>query len=248
MTIAQVVIDAREPAHVRRLTFGGLPVEASTQLDAGDIWALTDDAAIVAIERKTVSDLANTLRDDRLFGQISRLRALTPWAYLLVSGVMTPLANGGTAIDGRSSAWDYNALQGALLTVQELGVHVVTIAGDHEIEAAVLRLANRTRGDVRIDPVRRTVQMSEQEAILVGFPGIGSDKAQAILGHCGTAAWALTALTTLDSKLSGVGVGQTIRHRVRRALGLRENEVLHVVEAAHATDAIGAPVQDGEAA
>lgn len=227
MAIQSVMIDQREPDHVKNMRFGGVPV-AVTLLPAGDIWIATDDA-MLCIERKTPDDFLNSLRDDRVFGQCAALREHTSWAYLLITG---PFLRGADnrVITGRVTGWDYNAVQGALLTIQEMGIGVVHAAGEHDLENAVQRLANRQRGAVRISPARQMRFLSESEAIIAALPGIGPERLDTI-----NAVWplneyaymALLALTDYDPAawdLPGIGEG-TIR-RIRKALGLPDEVFL----------------------
>lgn len=222
MALVSVMVDSREPLWIQGLRFGGVPV-MTTLLDAGDVLAACDDGALLAIERKEVNDLVNTLRDDRLFPQLARLRALTPWAYLAICGQLQPGPAGKTFVNGRETSWDWAAIQGALLTAQETGVHVLQVAGDHDFEQAVVRLANRSRKPVPIQPARDTAMLSEGEIVLASLPGIGPDRAQAIMLELRQPFLALSYLTTPEPHWAGVpvpGIGDGIKRRVRKALGL----------------------------
>ena len=77
MAIASVIIDSREPDWVQRLDFG-VPA-AVTALDAGDLWVATTDAQTLIIERKTPTDLLNTIKADRLFQQVIGMRQRSQW-------------------------------------------------------------------------------------------------------------------------------------------------------------------------
>lgn len=96
-----VVIDQREPLHIQLINFPGVPVTVSL-LGAGDAWISAGDSLIVA-ERKTPSDLVNSIKDERLFSQAARCRALTPWAYLVITGEIRADGNGMAIIGGRAS-------------------------------------------------------------------------------------------------------------------------------------------------
>ena len=222
MAIVSALIDQREGDWVKQLTFGGVPTVV-TLLDAGDLLVATDDSCLLAIERKTASDLLNTLRDDRLFPQLAKLREVSPWAYLIVCGVFQPGPGGICIADGRATGWNWASVQGALLTAQEMGVHVLHVASDADYEASVIRLANRDRSALRIAPARDVTIISEQEQVLASLPGIGGEKARALLAEFGSAHLALHYLTVWDRYWhhQGVaGIGDGIRRKVRRALGL----------------------------
>lgn len=232
MGILSVLVDTREPTQIQKLAFGGAE-KVVTQLDAGDLWVTCADGALLGIERKTPGDLLNTLRAERLFPQLVRLRELTPWAYLVVCGGLYPGANDrvwfddGSAMGSRETGWSWASVQGALLSCQEIGVHVVFCNGLLDFEPTVLRLAERSRAPVRVPPVRDALLLDEREAFLGGLPGIGPERAQALLAACGTPAWALHALTELDGDAVRVpGVGPKTREHVRRFLGLADDQEL----------------------
>ena len=227
MAIASVLIDQREADWVKQLNFGGAAT-AVIMLDAGDLLVATDDSYLLSIERKTASDFLNTLRDDRLFPQLARLREVSPWAYLVICGTLQPGPSGTCIADGRSTGWNWASVQGALLTAQEMGVHVLHVASDADYEAAVIRLANRDRSALRIAPARDVTIVSEQEQVLAALPGIGAEKARVLLDEFGSVHLALHFLTTwqrywelpnsLGIRVPGINDGT--RRRVRRALGL----------------------------
>jgi DNA excision repair protein ERCC-4 len=219
--IASVLIDSREPEWVQSL-LAGYP-RAIVALEAGDIWLSCGDGALVVVERKTALDFLNTLRADRLFMQATKLREYSPWAYMAVTGQMAPAANGKVIAEGRETGWEWSAVQGALLTVQELGVAVVQVPSDYAFEAAIERLGNRDRSGLRIGPAKEATVMAEGEVFLASLPGVGPEKARALLDAFQKPIHALTYLTMWDRywinrPVSGIADGT--RRRVRKALGL----------------------------
>lgn len=226
--IQSVMIDSREPQWVKDLKFANVPV-AVTLLPAGDVWIATDDNALLCIERKTPDDFLNSLRDDRVFAQCAALREQTQWAYLLITGTFLRGAD-SKVITGRITGWDWNAVQGALLTIQEMGVGVIHCGSDHDLESIVTRLANRNREMVRIPPSRLTHVLSDAEAVIASLPGIGIERLDTInaaypLNEC--AYMALCALTDYDPDgwdLPGIGAG--ITRKIRKVLGLPDNVFL----------------------
>ena len=229
MAITAILVDQREPAWVQALSFGGA-MKAVSLLEHGDLLATCDDGTLLAVERKTPSDLLNSVREDRIWSQLAGIRALTPWAYLLVTGELLRGNDGNAVADGRASGWSWAAVQGALLQAQELGVHVVYCGGDEDVDAAMLRLAARShRTEFVVPPAREPRLLTDAERVLYSLPGIGPDKAPAILECCHTATWALVMLTELTAKEHVPGVGLGIKRAVRKALGLQANEQLGVV-------------------
>lgn len=231
-TATAVLVDTREPAWVRELRFGGAPV-ALRALDAGDVHVLCSDGAVLGVERKTPGDLIHSTLDGRLFAQAARLRATTPHAYLLLDGLAFR-GRGGQVVDaGRDTGFSWVAWQGALLTAQELGVAVLQLP-EGAFEEGVLGLVKRARGPVR--PARRALALDDPGVtILTALPGVGYDRALALLRTCGTVATALWALTethprtwtnTPEGRAALGGIGPKRKALVRGALGLADGDCL----------------------
>ena len=228
MSITATIIDDREPSWVKALTFGGAMV-AHSQLDAGDLLCTCDDNALLAIERKTPDDFLNSLREDRIWPQLVGIKALTPWAYLMITGELRRGDDGKVWADGRATQWAWVAVQGALLQAQEMGVFVVYAASSEDYEAAVLRLAARSHRTKMLMPAVRAPRiLSEAERVLCALPGIGLEKVQPILEYAGTPAWAIMWLSELDAEEKVPGIGLGTKRAVRKALGLEDGQELHV--------------------
>jgi len=229
VTIIAAMIDSREPAWVQGLTFGGA-MTTVTMLEHGDVLVTTDDGALLAIERKTPTDLLNSIRSGRLWPQLAGMRLQTPWSYLVVQGTLGPTAAGGVYAGSRGgTGWTWASIQGALLRAQELGCMVVE-AQDGAFEDTVIRLAARShRNEAAIEPVRTPRFYSDAESLLAALPGIGLDRAQALLAYTHTVGWALNWLTDLEAPGHVSGIGPRTRETVRQALGLVDDEVLSVI-------------------
>lgn len=224
------MIDQREPEHVKALKFGGIPTVV-TLLDCGDLWASCDDGELLVIERKTPNDLLNSISDGRLFNQCSVMRGRSVWAYVCITGALNHTVNGFVTVDGNVTGWRFDDVQGALLTCQELGVSVLFCRGDKEYEATIQRLARRERvKEKAIAPRTNGRLLTPGEQILISLPGIGLERAQALLGEFDHVACALAWLTWRhkDSRYDIAGVGLGTKLNVRRALGLNEDEELDV--------------------
>jgi ERCC4-type nuclease len=243
MGLLTAVLDSREPKHVldgvqRALRDHHVNSSVAT-LACGDVQAVGDDGALLCIERKTPSDFLNSLRSGRLYEQLAACHALTPWCYLIVTGDLHFGANDkawyadGSALGYRETGWQWSSLQGALLDLQEAGVYVVTVNGEIDYAAAVLRLGNRSRAGVRVPPPRPFGVVDDDEAILAALPGVGPERARALLRHCGTVGWALeylTDATNAGSHDAVPGVSGGTKRLVNRALGLDEGCCLAIVD------------------
>jgi len=225
--ITSAIIDSRESTAVKRLTFGGIPTTVMA-LDAGDLMATCDDGSILLIERKTPSDLLSTLGKKRFFPQVERMIEVTPWCYVVITGQLYRNRDGNVTVKGAGhTGWNYDSVQGALLTAQEMGVGVI-YCGPDDYEEAVIRLCNRDRGTKRVQPARETGLLSEGEQVIAALPGIGPERVQA-LAQFGNPAVMLEWLTDLGTMIKVPGLADGIKRKVIAALGLDEGYKLFVI-------------------
>ncbi len=239
--IKAVMIDSREPAAIRNLRFGGVPV-STVNLDHGDLCVATSDGAILVVERKTPGDLLNSIADGRLFTQVVGMRTVSPWVYLVIEGEYGKGANDRVVTGDRVTGWDYYSLQGALQTVQELGC-VVYHCPAGAVEQAVTRIAARSRGPLKITPPRHFRVLSEGEMVIADLPGIGPEKLDVILDQCQTPAWSLVVLSNDEIPATIPGVGTVTVKKIRKALGLRDDQELMVLmkESASGNERVAIP-------
>lgn len=203
-----------------------------TALDYGDAWVTAANGDMICIERKAPNDLLGSIKDNRLFNQIAGIRAKTPWSYLVVTGVLTATVQGKVVADERVSGWDWNSVQGALLTVQEMGVRVVFAESDQDYEATICRLCNRERkSEFVIEPLAQPKFMSPGEIMLTALPGIGLERAQTLLREfdnrpCDALAWLTWHRWNEEHPVAGIGKG--VKTGVRKALNLEDHMILDV--------------------
>jgi ERCC4-type nuclease len=233
MGITAIMIDSREPEWVQKLEFGGLP-KTVTMLDWGDCMAATDDGSMVLVERKTPDDFLGSLRDERLFLQLSNMLLITRYGYLMITGELQRGPGGVVVTDRGQTGWSWAAVQGALLTIQEMGIFVTYSGGDQDYEAAILRLGNRDRKAVlELGPAKKVRLLDPSEAIVSTLPGIGIERLHQVMEYCQTAANALVALTDEDTQIPAVPM--SVKKRVRQALGLTPGQEfqIHINEQGH---------------
>jgi ERCC4-type nuclease len=223
-----VAVDDRGESWVAALPDWGVPVVVA-RLPVGDALATCSDGAVLAIERKTPADLLNSLADKRLFPQLIAMRGAYRWSYLVVTGTFAPMAAGTVAADGRATGWSYAALQGALVTIQQdIGVPVL-YCPPHDYAACVRRLADRRRDPLVVLPPNTATVLGDAEGIVASLPGVGVERAKALLGALGTPANVIETLTGPPWAIDGIpGVGPETRKRARCALGLRDGACLTV--------------------
>jgi len=227
MTLQALMIDSREPVEIQRLDFG-VPAVV-TALECGDLWASCADGELLIIERKTPSDLLASIGDNRLFLQAQKMRERSKWAYLVITGWLTPTHDNKTFVNNRLTGWNWDSVQGALLSVQEAGVNIAYCADDHQYPETVQWLAKRQRGAKVLAPAEHSTRvMSPAERVLTGLPGIGLERAQDLLENHLSAAHALAWLTWTDTFGEVAGIGNGIKTQVRRALGLADGQELTI--------------------
>lgn len=218
-----VIIDSREGL-IKDMDFG-VP-KAVTTLETGDLWASCSDGQMLVIERKTPTDLLKSIADGRLSSQVSRMRSMSSWCYLIVTGALTPSPDGKTIANGKVQGWSWASVQGALLNVQEQGVNVITISHDGKIPETLHLLAARERGQRVIPPAPPSRIMTPAEQMLTALPGIGISRAQSLLAEFDRPATALVWLTELDTIAEIAGIGNGTKDGVRKSLGLTQDESL----------------------
>jgi len=196
-----------------------------TELPTGDTWLAVEDTTII-VERKTIPDLLASIADGRLFAQCAEMVEISPWCYLVVTGYPIFVMN-RYQIGGKTTKWTARQIEGALATVQQLGVTVVRnlVGGDY---AETLQwLANRDRGPVRVERRREAIMASPAEKVLTAIDGIGPAHAAALLKEYQTAGWAVTALTDGHAaELKGIGPAKCTA--TRQAYGLNDEQILAV--------------------
>ena len=234
MGILAVSIDTREPKWVQDLQFGGAP-KIITAHDCGDVWVATDDMHNLVIERKTPDDFVNSIMDQGVFLQAMRMQQMREETgsipFVMITGQILRNSD-GTVFSTLERKFIWNAVQGAKLSIQEMGVLVVECANDTDFEAAVMRLAERSRAEaIKLLPFRKVTILGGGATLLCGLPGIGVDNAGKVLDYCGSAGHALAelSLSEKDSTIKIPGIGPGMRNNIRWAMGLEDDEILAVL-------------------
>lgn len=210
-----------------------------------DVTALAscDDGTLLAIQAYDARRLLTNLKAGMLWTSVKTLKDRSEWAYLILYDCPTPgrMATSKAAmvefLDQHSGAvettgWHWAAYQGCLMSLQELGIIVVTVPTEADIGPTVIALGKRDRTNKRIAPLRAMEAITPAEAMLLALPDIGEALALRLLSETGgNVVAALSVLT--DSGYPFAGVGAKIRADVRLALGLKEDEAvgLHILEA-----------------
>lgn len=230
MGILSVIVDSREPDWAKKLTFGGVPVIVKP-LEVGDFWVITTDQKVLIIERKTPDDFIGSVISQRIFHQAAHMATMRDsgyWPYIIITGQIQRNID-GTVYTSIERKFNWNAAQGAKLSIQELGIPVLECAGDTDFENSIIRLSERSRDEkMVIKPIKSPVFMDGETALLCSLPGIGIETVTKVLDYCGSAGWAIAELSDPNSKIKIPGIGPGVKNNIRWALGLKENEMLAV--------------------
>lgn len=143
--------------------------------------------------------------------------------HLVVAAQLAPLPDGCSAIAGQRRQLHWNAIQSALITVQELGIGVSYCNDEQLVPHCTMVLARDRRPIV----ARRGYHpMGDRIAWLAGIGGIGIDTARVVVEYCGgDIAAALMALTdpTIPPP-TGITAGRwhSLQRTCRRWLGFAD--------------------------
>jgi len=225
MGIEAIVVDSREPEWVQKLTFNGIPTMVQ-YMEHGDLMAACDDGSLILVERKTPDDFLNSLKDGRLFPQLAPLYYASKWSYLMITGELQRGMGDHVVTDRGLTGWSWTAVQGAILSIQEMGIMVVQCAGDSDYEDAIIRLGKRDRkNEVVLQPARFPRILNVQEQIIASLPGIGIERLSAVMefsqNNPATALWLLT-----DPDVQIPNFPNATKKRIRMALGLQDKTYL----------------------
>jgi DNA excision repair protein ERCC-4 len=152
-------------------------------------------------ERKTVSDFAASVIDQRLFLQAKRLAA-QPWPVaLILEGKPSELANTGLSRE---------ALQGALISLSLLfQIPVLRSLDPGETARLMLYAAHQLRrsanGVVSRAGYRPKTKRKIQSRILQGLPCVGPERAEALLNVFGCVEAVMTADVDKLTTVPGIG-------------------------------------------
>lgn len=156
----------------------------------------------ILIERKTLRDLAASLRDGRLFAQATRLiEAEYPRVALLIEG---------TGHDLSGLRIRREAIQGAIINLSMfLGLTVLRSRSSAESLWIIRCLFRQHRTLVTGALPRKGRRPRHKEAfqyfVLQGLPGIGPGRARNLLAHFGTVGAVCCADEASLLKVTGVG-------------------------------------------
>jgi len=221
-----IITDVHEPESIAQ-ALGSCQVS----LPEGDYLFYGKGNVRILVERKTVNDLLNSLREKRLQDQLRRMLTQPDTVpVLLIEGnlycddsfkiKLKQFVKG--KIKWRTTGWELSSIIGHLLTFQEEGVRIVLSpnkkATVHILEhlESYYNKENHVSLSVRQRPLFGADSLrGEQVFFLQGLPGIGEKRAELILKVFGSpwnAIWQPHRLSMVQ------GIGEKIIARIERML------------------------------
>ena len=224
MAITALMVDTFMPPST---SYGGIVVSNASLGDDVTVLGLCDDGTMLAVLCLDFDKLLTWLRTDSLFQRIEKLKQRSEWAYVYLVGSARPDAQGLAIINGHATKWSWNAIQGAIISMQELGIIVGYVADEAQFGEAVQLLGKRQRTTKRHKALRNFETYSPCEEMLLALPGIGEKLMIELVQSYGNFLWALMGLTDPDIKTPGIG--EKSKAAIRNALGLKTDEQIAVV-------------------
>ncbi|MFH0992564.1 MAG: ERCC4 domain-containing protein [bacterium] len=208
--IVQIIIDDREAnTEVTRVLQEMEGVEVTVQrLSLGDYQI---DGKLL-VERKTLFDLAASIKDGRLFEQACKLASNPMRSVVILEG---------TAEDLTHSRMSREAIQGALITITIiLGIPLLR-SRDAQESARLLLYAARQMGTIPFRSFQRKGKRPKgkralQLRLLQDLPGIGPERANRLLEAFGS----IEAVVTMPADRLAVvnGIGFKTARKIRWAV------------------------------
>lgn len=188
-----------------------------TKLDFGD-YLLGED---IAVERKTVFDLANTLTQRFLFDQIFKMKNAYPKSIVLIEGYMGLLR--------KFRRISPESLSGALFTLTQASIPLVPTIDYRDTATFLVTSAKQLLKDGSALPVIRhklkTEKIREQQLFIVaGLPHIGPILGENLLRHFKTVR---AVFSSSKEELTEVkGIGPQIAESVMKVLDMPYDNVI----------------------
>ncbi|MFQ5345780.1 MAG: ERCC4 domain-containing protein [Mariprofundus sp.] len=181
------ILDTIEPVSVTvaRLTIGDYEVDGK-----------------LLFERKTLIDLATSIKDGRIFKQGRKLAQSDRRGIMILEGTSQDLAASGMRRE---------AIQGALITLTVfLGIPLLRSRNLQETARLIVYTARQNQsiasGALHRHGVRPHGKRKTQLHILQGLPGIGPERAAALLDQFGSVEAVLTASMEELATIKGIGL------------------------------------------
>jgi DNA excision repair protein ERCC-4 len=199
MKSTDIIVDHREKQSAVWEHLSTLPTVQLEwkNLPTGDY--LVDGGTI--FERKTASDFAESVMDQRLFSQAKRLADQPLRACFIIEG---------NADDWNTLSVRREALQGALITLSLIFDLPVFRSRDAKETAQLLIYTSHQFARLREDYPRYRIckakrRRTRQLHVLASLPGVGPDRAHRLIDYFGTVQACINATAVELEKVPGIG-------------------------------------------
>ena len=209
-------VDSREAVLAQKvleeLTKLGVKYEVE-KLEYGDYLFPAEEKQSILIERKDIFDFAHSIRDTRLWTQLSNMASLEIKSALLVEG--SP-----AILEKAKRGWNIGSIYGAINTIWlNYSIPILFTPSKHYTAILLANLAKKMEGEktehYTIPKIKKTEDYSEVAvAMLSQIPHVNTVKAKRILEKFES----IKNLTENLDKIEEVeGVGEKISEAVRKA-------------------------------
>ncbi len=216
--------EAAKTGIVERLAgYGVQATKGTLPLD----YAWTAQGKAVMGDSKTPSDLIASVSDGRLYAQMEA--AGDGLAFIFLRGPVSE--DGGFTVGDRNHAWDYDAFDNLLLSLQLAGVKIVNCPRDDQVARRLASFYKWTDREEHTSwhNVKRPTALRlggadyrAKVAMVMSLPGCGQKKAEQLVkayGLMGSLGITAEGLVAAEQRWSAVrGVGPTLVTRWRRYL------------------------------
>jgi len=176
-----VLVDSREPQSIIDALSAVYGVHVS-QLAAGDVNVPTP-SGLLAIERKTPSDLLSSIGDGRLFDQARAMVESVRFPLIVVHGSLLYNQDDLAVADGRDTHWRGVSVRAAIRAVQWAGCAVEIVPAGQFVRAVseAIQTASKERLPARAQRSITFETLDPRVDFLAGIPGVGPKRAQSLI-------------------------------------------------------------------
>ena len=182
-----VLVDSREPQAIADALSAVYGVHVS-QLAAGDVNVPTPNG-LLAIERKTPSDLLSSISDGRLFDQARAMVESARFALIVVPGSLLYDRDDFAVADGRVTRWRGVSVRAAIRAVQWAGCAVEIVPAGQFVRAVqeAIEGASKERIPAQVQHALTFETLDLRTDYLAGPPGthVGPKRALSLMKWSG---------------------------------------------------------------
>jgi len=182
-----VLVDSREPQSIVDALSAVYGVHVS-QLAAGDVNVPTPNG-LLAIERKTPSDLLSSIGDGRLFDQARAMIESVRFPLIVVHGSLLYNQDDLAVADGRDTQWRGVSVRAAIRAVQWAGCAVEIVPTGQFVRAIqeAIKSASKERIPAQVQHAVTLETLDLRTDYLAGPPGthIGPKRAMSLMQWSG---------------------------------------------------------------